>query len=197
MISRNILGFKLGRTKDELPPHAGLVLFGEFAHRAGLSKLVNDNLPKPLSNRGFKASVFVDSLVLMLHGGGRSLEDTRKIKKDKGLRKVLSLKKLPSPDAIGNWLRRVGKRGGLEGLLRVNRKYLECGMKSDGIDGYTLDIDAMGIEAKKYEALRTYKGRRGGQLLRLIPMLSQSPHRSNNMRDRSPTHLRLLTPHVL
>ncbi|MBU0545118.1 MAG: transposase, partial [Proteobacteria bacterium] len=97
----------------------------------------------------------------MLHGGGRSLEDTRKIKKDKGLRKVLSLKKLPSPDAIGNWLRRVGKRGGLEGLLRVNRKYLECGMKSDGIDGYTLDIDATGIKSEKFYANMTYKDYKG------------------------------------
>ena len=160
MIAKNILGYKLGTTRDELTPHAGLALFGEFAYGLGLHELVDEHLPKPGSNKGFKPSAYVYPLVLMLHGGGRSLEDIREIKRDKGLRKVLPLKRIPAPDSIGDWLRRVGDSG-LDGLLRVNRKLLEWGMKRDGIEGYTLDIDATGIEAAKYEAMKTYKGFRG------------------------------------
>jgi hypothetical protein len=40
---------------------------------------------------------------VQLNGGGRSLEDVREIKNDKGLRKVLRLKVVPSPDAYGDW----------------------------------------------------------------------------------------------
>jgi hypothetical protein len=91
---------------------------------------------------------------VQLNGGGRSLEDVREIKNDKGLR----LKVVPSPDAYGDWLRKMGERGGLAGLSKVNRKLLKMGLMANGIEGYTLDIDATGIEAAKYETRKTYKG---------------------------------------
>jgi len=161
MIAKNILGFKLGTTKDELTAHAGLALFGEFTSGLGVLDLLNKRMPKPGNKKGFKPSVYVYSLLLMLHGGGRSLEDIRKIKDDKGLCKVLPLKLVPTPDAVGDWLRKMGDTGGLEGLLEVNCELLDWGMRKDKHDGYTLDIDATEIIAEKYEALWTYKGNRG------------------------------------
>ena len=92
MISKNILGYKLGTTKDELTPHAGLALFGEFASGLGVLDLLNKRMPKPGNKKGFKPSMYVYPLLLMLHGRGRSLEDTREIKSDKGLRRVLKMK---------------------------------------------------------------------------------------------------------
>jgi hypothetical protein len=94
----------------------------------------------------------------MLNGGGRSLEDLRQIRDDQGLREVLNMERMPSSDAVGDWLRRSGVNGGLEGLGKVNRRALKRGLKDDGIKGYTLDIDATGIEAEKQTAKRTYKG---------------------------------------
>jgi hypothetical protein len=165
MIADKNLNYKLGTTKDELTPHAGLVLFGEFSLRLGLSELVDELMPEPMSNRGYEPSLYVFPLVLMLHGGGRSLEDVRELRNDKGLwrvlKKALKKKRVPSPDAMGDWLRRMGKNSGLSGLLRVNRSLLERGMKDDGITGYTLDIDATEIVAEKYEAMKTYKGNFG------------------------------------
>jgi hypothetical protein len=67
----------------------------------------------------------------------------------------------PSSDAFGDWLRNTGVTRGLSGLERVNRKLLKRGMKYDGITGYTLDIDATGIEAEKHSAKMTYKGSKG------------------------------------
>jgi len=43
-------------------------------------------------------------------------------------------------------------------LRLINRRLLKRGMKYDGIKGYTLDIDATGIEAEKQTAKMTYKG---------------------------------------
>ena len=161
MIQQRILSFKLKKTTSTLTSHAGLALLGEFVHGLQVGNLVDKFMPRPRSNRGFKASTYVYPLLLMLHGGGRSLEDIREIRFDKGLHKLLSLKKIPSSDAFGNWLRRMGDNGGLYGLLRMSRSILHKGMKRDGIKGYTLDIDATGIEAEKFEAKRTYKGFKG------------------------------------
>jgi hypothetical protein len=94
----------------------------------------------------------------MLNGGGRRLEDLRQIRQDRGLREVLGIERMPSSDATGDWLRRSGVNGGLEGLGKVNCKALKRGIKYDGIKGYTLDIDATGIEAQKQSARMTYKG---------------------------------------
>lgn len=97
----------------------------------------------------------------MMHGGGRTLEDLRQIRADEGLRELLELDVVPSSDATGDWLRRMGQRKGLEGLSAINRKLLARGLKDDRRTEYTLDIDATQIVAEKKTARRTYKGERG------------------------------------
>jgi len=158
MIKQTVLPFKLEKTKDTITAHAGLALLGEFCVGLGLLDSVDNRLPKPGSGAGFRASEYVYPLVLMLNGGGRSLEDIRVIKDDTGLRQILPLERVPSSDAIGDWLRRMGASGGLSGLERVNQTLLKRGMKYDGLKSYTLDIDATGIEAEKQSAMMTYKG---------------------------------------
>ena len=161
MIRQRILPFKIEMTNDTITPHAGLALFGEFAVGLGLLDLADRYLPKPGSGAGYKASEYIFPLVLTLNGGGRSIEDTRKIRDDEGLREILPLEKLPSSDATGDWFRRMGTGGGLKGLEKVNKHFLKRGMKYDGIKGYTLDIDATGILAEKESAKVTYKGFKG------------------------------------
>jgi len=158
MIRQTILPFKLDFTRDLITSHAGLALLGEFAVGLGLLPSVDRNLPKPGSGAGYQPSEYIFPLILMLNGGGRSLEDIRQIRADEGLREVLPLEKIPSSDAFGDWLRSMGANGGLAGLETVNRKLLKWAMKHDGIKGYTLDIDATGIEAEKKTAKMTYKG---------------------------------------
>jgi hypothetical protein len=43
----------------------------------------------------------------------------------------------------------------------VNRRILELELEKDKRKGYTLDIDATGIKAEKFEAMMTYKGFKG------------------------------------
>lgn len=158
MIKQTVLPFKLEETKDLITSHAGLALLGEFAVGLGLLEALDKSLVVPGSGIGYRASEHVLPLILTLNGGGRSLEDTRQIRDDDGLREILPLERIPSSDATGDWLRRSGTNGGLEGLGKVNRKALTRGLKYDGVKGYTLDIDATGIEAEKQSAKMTYKG---------------------------------------
>lgn len=161
MIDQTVLPFKLEQTRDLITAHAGLALLGEFAIGMGLLEAVDKSLPAPGSGAGYRASEHVLPLVLMLNGGGRSLEDLRQIRDDEGLREVLELKRMPSADATGDWLRRRGVSSGLEGLGAVQRRVLKRALKADGIRGYTLDMDATGIEAEKQSAQMTYKGYTG------------------------------------
>ena len=73
----------------------------------------------------------------------------------------MPLKRMPSSDAAGDWLRRSGNNGGLEGLEKVNRQVLGRGLKREKVKGYPLDIDATGIESEKEAAQMTYKGFKG------------------------------------
>lgn len=161
MVAQTILPFKLGVTHDKVTAHAGLALFGEFVHGLRVGEMLDRELPAPGSGAGYHPSRFVLPLVLMLHGGGRTLEDLRQLRQDEGLRELLGLEEAPSADATGDWLRRMGVGAGLEGLAAVSRKLLARGLRGDGRRGYTLDIDATRIVAEKRDAKRTYKGEQG------------------------------------
>ena len=165
MIQQTVFPFKIEMTEERLTAHGGLALMAEFNHGIGLRELTDQYLPVPGSNRGFDPSVIVDTVVLMLEGGGRSLEDLRELKNEEGLMKLIGCEEIPEPDTVGDWLRRMGdpKRGepGLKGLDRVRDKINGRILKRDGIKQYTLDADAMEIIGEKEDALFTYKGNKG------------------------------------
>jgi hypothetical protein len=161
MIKQTVLPFKLETTKDLITSHAGLALLGEFALGMGLTRALDNHLPLPGSSVGYLPSEHIFPLVLLLNGGGRSLEDLREIREDVGLREILPLERMPSSDATGDWLRRSGHNGGLEGLGAVNRRILKRALKREKIKGYTLDIDATGIKSEKESTKMTYKGYEG------------------------------------
>ena len=165
MIQQTIFSFKIKTTKDVLTARSGLALFAEYNHGIGLRDLADKYLPLPGSNRGFKLSVFVNSLVLMLQGGGRSFEDLRELQTDNGLMKLIGYDNIPDPDTAGDWMRRMGdiKNGqlGLKGLGAVRDAINHRTMKRDKTEGYTLDADATEIVAEKDDAMWTYKGNQG------------------------------------
>jgi len=86
MIQQIILPFELDLTKEMIIPHAGLALHGEFAGGLGLLQPADTYLPTPGSGAGYHPSEYLFPLILMLNGGGRSLEDTRQKRADEGLR---------------------------------------------------------------------------------------------------------------
>jgi hypothetical protein len=160
---QTVLPFKLGATDEALTAHGGLALIGEYVRAMSICSLIDHELPRPGSTAGYNPSAHVLPLVLMLAGGGRTLEDLRVLRHDEGLRSLLQLEEMPSSDATGDWLRRMGGKesGGLPGLQRVNRGVFRRLLPSEDRTAYTLDIDATQIVAQKREAHYTYKGEKG------------------------------------
>jgi hypothetical protein len=153
--SQTVLPFRLAASDESLTAHGGLALFGEYLGAMGIAGLINHELPSAGSAAGYDPS--------MLAGGGRTLEDLRALRHDGGLRCVLGQDEMPSSDASGDWLRRMGAKegGGLAGLQRLNHCVFRSLLHNDGRTDYTLDIDATQIVAEKREARYTYKGEKG------------------------------------
>ena len=177
MIRQTVLGFKLERTQEELTAHGGLALMAEYNHGLGLKALVDRYLPEPRSNRGYAPSVFVDSLVLMLQGGGQRLEDLRELEREAALMRLVGREVIPDPDTVGDWLRRMGDpekgQAGLVGLEGVRDRLNERILRRDGIKEYTLDADAMQVEGWKREAQFTYQGVKG--YMPMVGFLFETP----------------------
>jgi hypothetical protein len=170
MIRQTVFGFKIEKTDEELTAHGGLALLAEYNHGIGLRELTDRYLPGPGSNRGYAASAFVDSLVLLLQAGGRRLEDLRELRRESPLLKLVGRDLIPDSDTVGDWLRRMGDPqtglGGLVGLGAVRDTLAHRILRRDHRTDYTLDMDAMQVEGEKQDAHFTYQGKKG-----YMPML--------------------------
>lgn len=166
MRRQTILPFKIEQTDAPLTARGGLFLPYEMAKALRLPNVIDRELPSPGSGRGYRHSLFVMPLVLMLHGGGRRLDDLREVKGEISLRELLEMKELPNSCTVGDWLRRMGRDGrGLSGLGRVNHHMVTEILNRDKRTEYTLDTDASVIESEKEEAKWTYKKEKGYQPL--------------------------------
>lgn len=160
-----ILPFRIVPGDELLVARSGLLLPYEIAKALKLPRVIDKELPRPGSGRGYQPSQFVMPLVLMFHGGGKELEDLREIKGETSLRELLEMENLPASCTIGDWLRRMGGGDGkgLDGLGKVNHHLVTEVVLRDNRSSYTLDVDATIIEAHKEEAKVTYKGEKGYQ----------------------------------
>ncbi|MBW2040349.1 MAG: IS1380 family transposase [Deltaproteobacteria bacterium] len=160
MIRQTVLPFKLKRTQEGITARSGLALYAEFFTAMGVEALIDRHLPRPGSGRGFKAISYIKPLSMMLYGGGESIEDVRGLRED-SLRELMGLRGIPSSSAIGDWLRRMGQRGGIEGMERVNDGITRKVLRKEDRKGYTLIVDPTIIESQKREAQMTYLGCKG------------------------------------
>lgn len=155
-ISQSVLPFNVQATSQLITAHSGLILMGEFMHRIGMNQWINLDMPKPGSGRGYQPHCFISPLMLMMMGGGHALEDVRMIAQDAPLCKLLQLK-VPSTDAMGDWLRRTS----LHGLQQINRRVVSKALSMESRTEHTLDADATQVIAEKHAAKFTYKGEQG------------------------------------
>lgn len=154
----NILPHNLSTTNQLLTSRGGLLSLATFMQKLNLSDIIDLHFTQPKTNRGFKPSVFVNSLVLMQHEGGIRLDDLKYLKKDTALIKLLGLKNIPQSDSVGNWLRRVGT-GGVKAISSINKELCRIALKDT--KNITLDIDASEIISHKKDTQKTYKFNRG------------------------------------
>lgn len=161
MIKQTVLGFKTERTEERLTSHSGLIPYYEFMKAIGVEEAVNRHMPKPGSGNGYPAIEYIKPISLMQYGGGQVIEDIREIRNDSALRKVMNMEEIPSTSAIGDWLRRMGESGGIEGIEKVIDETNKRRFKKDSRKKYTLIIDPTIIESDKHEAKMTYMGFKG------------------------------------
>jgi hypothetical protein len=156
--------FEIEATDEPLIARGGLVLPSEMAKALKLPRIIDRELPSAGSGHSYAPSQFVMPLILMLHGGGKKLEDLRELMGEISLRKLMDIEEMPASCTVGDWLRRMGSdRRGLAGLSKVNDHIVKNILTKDPRSEYTLDHDATIIEAEKDAARYTYKKEKGYQ----------------------------------
>jgi hypothetical protein len=161
-LQQRLLPIKLELSGERLTSMTGLVLVEELGQAKGVWRRVDELFGPPGSGRGYQASEYVRTLVWLLHAGGRRLEDVRELRAEQAVLKQLGLRRLPSSDALGDWLRRQGDGAGVAAVQQLNEELLQSYLGSLG-EELTLDPDATIIEAEKREAEWTYKKVKGYQ----------------------------------
>ena len=156
----NILPYKLDTTNDLLTSRAGLLSIAQLMNSLNLGQRIDKHFPLPKSNRGYKPSAFVQTLILMQHEGSFHLDDVRHIHEDAALRTVLELDDMPSANTLGDWLRRIGADEQSQAAwVSVNQAVLQSALHR--CKAVTLDIDATEVIANKADAQWTYKKNKG------------------------------------
>jgi len=88
---QGVLNFSGEGTKESFTSNTRTILFGEYLKATKIDKLCNTYFPLPKSNRGYMPFEHIQSLLLILHSGGRVLDDLRIISKDKAIKKILKM----------------------------------------------------------------------------------------------------------
>ncbi|SSC09556.1 IS1380-Spn1, transposase [uncultured Gammaproteobacteria bacterium] len=154
-----ILNYKLSSTNELLTARIGLLATAHTINTLSLSNTIDQHFPALGSNCALKASTFINTLILSQHEGGQCLDDTTHIAKDKALR-LITNQSVPTPQAIGIWLRRLGEDNqGIKALQKVNKTVLKATLNH--CKNITLDIDASEVIANKADAQWTYKKHKG------------------------------------
>lgn len=159
--TRMILPYKLERSKEKITARCGLALFEEFIEALEINQLVNNCMPQTLSNHGFEAWTYIQTLLLTLCGGGEAIAETREIKHDEALKTLLQITNVPSESAIGDWLRRMGLRNGTSSVKIINKKFLHTILAKANITEIVLVNDPSIIKSEKRDAKMTYEGYKG------------------------------------
>lgn len=187
MIKQNLLECnQIERSEDEVTAMAGLIMFDGFMKAMKIEDIINRHMPVPGSNRGLKAWQYIRPLTLMQYGGGRHIADLRELREDRVLQKATGLKVIPSDSGTGDWLLRMGKGSGMQGINKSHREAAIKMLKMDkDNEGYTLWADPTIIElGDKDYAGRLYTGQEGDRPilagLKELPIFVHHKYRMGN-----------------
>ena len=155
-----IIPYKLKTTNNKITSRAGLLTIAQLMATLKLEERIDRHFPFPKSNRGFKPSVYLQTLILMQHEGSFHLSEVRNINDDQALRTILGLRDVPVETALGGWLRKMGNNPeSFQSWVEVNKAVLKSALHQ--CRGVTLDIDATEIISHKSDAKYTYKKNKG------------------------------------
>ena len=116
-MAQTILNFTLESTNEKLTPRTGVAVFGEYLKGMGFENLCNTHIPNSSHHNAYNPFEFIYPLILMLHSGGRVLDDIKEIRMDEALEDPTKNKEDPhsrcpdqiSPQARIGWRTRYQK----------------------------------------------------------------------------------------
>lgn len=176
---------RIERSDKHISSRGGLVLFDGFLKALQLDKAVESFMPAPGSNRGRAAWDYVRSISLTQYGGGRNVKDIVELRRDAELIDCGGRDFIPSESAIGDWLQRLGEKGGSLGMSHCNEWIVEKLLRLDERKEYSLYIDPTIIDlGNKSDAEHVYTGQKGDRPLVVslgeLPLLVHSDYRRGN-----------------
>ena len=171
-----------GGLTDQVTPHAGSALLIELGRRSGVIGAAEQSLAAKQSPKGLRPGELIESFVVLSALGGECLDDSDRLRRDRGLAALLGYD-LPAASTARQFLDRFHEpaavegrptqgsfippeTAGLAGLREVVRHsvrtYVAAARPGREV---TLDVDAHLVESSKRSALPTYEGFRGYQPL--------------------------------
>ena len=159
-MAQTVLNYNIAPTDEKLTPRTGVAIFGEYLKGMGFENLCNTHIPNSTHHKAYNPFEFIYPLILMLHSGGRVLDDIKEIRLDEALKTLLKIEKIPTAGAVTKYLHKHGSAGEL-GIKNINKSYLKRFLKSIKNEDLILDIDATFIEAHKHNTLYSYLGEPG------------------------------------
>ncbi|MCL4546136.1 MAG: hypothetical protein M1576_00115 [Deltaproteobacteria bacterium] len=107
------LSLNLKMSNEKITSFGGSILLAGFIKKLGLEEIKKYIIPKAGSNRGYKPSHKILSLIssIMLSGEGR-YSNIDRLRKDDTIKTIWGLDNMPHSTKIGEWFLRNGKSNG-------------------------------------------------------------------------------------
>ncbi len=81
---------KIESTGKKSASRAGLAVAAELLGRLGLERAADDRIASPGSNRGYRSGEVLSAFMLMLHEGGRCMDDVSHLHRERRLLEALA-----------------------------------------------------------------------------------------------------------
>ena len=106
---QSILKFKIETTNEKLTPRTGAIIFGEYLKGMDFEKFCNSEIESSKHHKAYNPFEYIYPLALMLHSGGRVIDDIKEIRMDEALKIILKIDNIPTADAIIKYLHKMGE----------------------------------------------------------------------------------------
>jgi len=156
-----ILPFFVTQSQEKLTDRGSLALVDEFMTGIGLTRQLEQVFPLPGSGRGILSRDYVRTLVFHFVDGGRFLEEIEALRGDVGFRSLIRMDHMPGSDAVGDWLRRMGKHRGEVYVQKLNNTLVRCYTQVSEQEEFVLDVDGTLLASNKGDATYSYKAFQG------------------------------------
>ena len=159
MIHQDAISDKVGETNEKVTGFPGVVPLANLGEQLGLFDDLDTLLPAKQRNRGFANSAAVFDLMCIPLSGAECIEDLDRLRKDRGLARLMGRPVMSSRTAH-DFLRRI-RYEGLEGLAHTRKRFVGRMAKQLKVTTATVDVDASLFTSSGRNARMSYKGERG------------------------------------